>query len=88
MHRTLVILFMLALSLGLVSAATVSGKVVDADGKPIKGANVLGPTRTYTDNQIRHRWLPGIVRVSSCKSVCVRVGPCVRVGVFCLVVVK
>ncbi len=41
MRRILVILSLLALSLGLASAATVSGKVVDAHGKPIRGANVM-----------------------------------------------
>lgn len=41
MCRTFVVISLLVLTFGLVSAATVTGKVIDADGKPIKGANVL-----------------------------------------------
>ncbi len=41
MRRILIVLVLLALSLGLASALTVTGTVVSADGKPIKGANVL-----------------------------------------------
>ena len=41
MRRTLIELTLLALSLGLVSAATLTGKVVGADGKPVTGANVF-----------------------------------------------
>ena len=40
MRQTLSVLFLLALSLSFVSAATVTGKVVGTDGKPIKGASV------------------------------------------------
>ncbi len=40
MRHTLIILSLLALSLSMVSAATVTGKVVDVDGKPINGANI------------------------------------------------
>ena len=40
MSRLFLWLALLALSLGVVSAATVTGRVVDLDGKPIKGANV------------------------------------------------
>ncbi len=41
MRCTLIVLTLFALSLRLVSAATVSGKVVDVHGKPINGAHVL-----------------------------------------------
>ena len=40
MFRTLAVCALFALSLGLVSAATVTGKVIGAWGKPVKGANV------------------------------------------------
>ncbi len=40
MRNTLIILTLLALSFSVVSAATVTGKVVGADGKPIAGANL------------------------------------------------
>ena len=41
MRQTFIVLLLLVLSLSFVSAATVTGKVVGMDGKPIKGANVL-----------------------------------------------
>ncbi len=40
MRHTLIAVLLLALSLGSVSAATVTGKVIGMDGKPISGANI------------------------------------------------
>ncbi len=51
MRRTLVLLTLLALSLGLASAVTVSGKILDENGKPIKGANVLIALPLYGEEQ-------------------------------------
>ncbi len=41
MRHTFIVLLLLVFSLSMVSAATVTGKVVGPDGKPIKGANLL-----------------------------------------------
>ena len=40
MHRTIVIISLLALALSVAFAATITGKVVGPDGKPIAGAHV------------------------------------------------
>lgn len=40
MHRTLIMLSLFAISLGAASAALVTGKIVDTDGKPINGASI------------------------------------------------